>query len=106
MARTKPGLGTRGEKQIMKKLTVTVCVCTECVMNGAIDLIESIESLNKLKVQLRLNTQIDVQTSKCIGEPKHGDKSPMVEINGEYIENANAETVMAKIIALTSKDVK
>ena len=103
MACTKPGLGTRGEKQIMKKLTVTVCVCTECVMNGAI---ESIESLNKLKVQLRLNTQIDVQTSKCIGEPKHGDKSPMVEINGEYIENANAETVMAKIIALTSKDVK
>ena len=90
----------------MKKLTVTVCVCTECVMNGAIDLIESIESLNKLKVQLRLQTQIEVNTSKCIGEPRHGDHSPVVEINGEKIENANAETVMAKIIALSAKEVK
>ena len=33
----------------MKKLTVEVCVCTQCVLNGAMHIIESIEGLKKLK---------------------------------------------------------
>ena len=89
----------------MKKLVVEVCVCTECVMKGAMDIIESIESLKKLKVQLRFNTQIQIVMSKCLGEAKHGAFSPLVKINGELLERANSETVMAKIIGMAQKEV-
>lgn len=89
----------------MKKLIVEVCVCTECVMKGAMDIIESIESLKKLKVQLRFNTQIQIVMNKCLGEAKHGTASPLVKINGELLERANSETVMAKIIGMAQKEV-
>ena len=95
-----------GQLVTMKKLNVEVCVCTECVMKGAMDLIESIESLKKLKVQLRFNTQIQIEMNKCLGEAKHGLQSPLVKINDELVEKADSETVMAKIIALASQDIK
>lgn len=89
----------------MKKLVVEVCVCTECVMKGAMEIIESIESLKKLKVQLRFNTQIQIAMNKCLGDTKHGAQSPLVKINGDIMERANSETVMAKIISMAQKDV-
>lgn len=90
----------------MKKLVVEVCVCTQCVLNGAMDIIESVESLQKLKVQLRLNAQIQVVTTTSLGEGKHAHAAPVVAINGEIIEHAHSETIMSKIVALTTKDVK
>lgn len=90
----------------MKKLVVEVCVCTECVMKGAMDIIESIESLKKLKVQLRMNTQIQVEMSKCLGEARHGEHSPRVRIGGEMMEHADSETAMARIINLASQNVR
>lgn len=90
----------------MKRADVQVCVCSECMLNGSMDIIESIESLGKLKSQLKLNVQINVDTAKCIGEPKHGDKSPVVSINGEIFEHATSENIMSYIISLSSKDVK
>lgn len=90
----------------MKKLIVEVCVCTECVMKGAMDIVESIESLKKLKVQLRFNTQIQIEMRKCLGEAKHGMDSPLVRINGDLLQKASSETVMAKIIGLASQDIK
>ena len=33
----------------MKKIHVEVCVCTACVMNGSVDLMESVESLRELR---------------------------------------------------------
>ena len=88
----------------MKKLIVEVCVCTECVMKSAMDIIDSIESLKKLKVQLRFDTQIEVKMCKCLGDAKHGDLSPMVRINNEVLERANSETVMARVIGLVSRE--
>ncbi|MDD2955195.1 MAG: hypothetical protein PHD67_02640 [Oscillospiraceae bacterium] len=87
----------------MKRLSVEICVCTKCVMNGAMDIIEAVEGLKKLKTQLRLNSQVDIVTrSFCSG----ADVCPLVCVNGERMEHSNSETVMAKIISLTSKDVK
>lgn len=83
---------------MMKKLTVEVCVCTQCVLNGAMHIIESIESLKKLKVQLRMNTQVNIVTSSSLVEGKHADLAPVVRINGEIIEKATSETVMARIL--------
>lgn len=84
----------------MKKITVEVCVCTQCVLNGAMHIIESIESLKKLKVQLRMNSQINIVPAPSLVEGKHSDISPIVRINGEILEKADSETVMAKIISL------
>ncbi len=83
----------------MKKVKVKVCVCTECVMNGAMDIIESIEGLKKLKVQLRLNSQFQVETDNCLTGEKHHGRSPLVMVEGELLEKCTSETVMSKILS-------
>ena len=88
----------------MKKLNVKVCVCTQCVMNGAMEIVESIESLQELKTQLRFGTAIDVDAHKCLCDGKSADVSPLVIINGERLEKATSEAVMSKIISLISKE--
>lgn len=88
----------------MKKILVEICACTECVMKGAMDLEESIEDLKKLKTQLKISAPVKVEINKCLGEGKHADKSPLVMVNGELIENANSETVMAKIMSLSAEE--
>lgn len=90
----------------MKKLIVEVCVCTQCVMNGAMDIIESIESLKKLRVQLQLNAQIEIVTTTTLGNGTTAHSAPVVAINGEIIEHADSETIMSRIVEMTSKDVK
>lgn len=89
----------------MKKLEVKVCVCTNCVMNGALDLVDSIESLQKLKTQLRFGAAVKVNATESLcAEHSHGDQSPLVIINGEKIEKATSEIVMSKIISMISKE--
>lgn len=91
----------------MKKLTVEVCACNECIMMGAMEIMENIESLKKLKIQLRLNAQIDLIMNKRVCGDLGENVCPVVVINGEVITNANPETVMEKIIKLTqNKKVK
>lgn len=87
----------------MKRLNVEICVCTKCVMNGSMDIIESVEGLKKLKTQLRLNSQINIVTGRFCEKV---DECPLVCVNGERMEKASSEAVMAKVISFTSKDVK
>lgn len=89
----------------MKTIKVEVCVCTNCVMNGAMNIIEAIEGVAALEKQLRIENNIVITTSKKLADDNNGEKSPVVRINGELLYRTNTETVMAKIIALTSKDV-
>ena len=84
----------------MNKLEVKVCVCSSCVMKGAIDIIDSIENLNEVRDITHLNCNIEIKPVKCIGFPNHGKKSPIVQIGDSIIENANMETVMSHIMAL------
>lgn len=90
----------------MKKLTVEVCVCTQCVLNGAMHIIESIEGLRKLKTQLRMNAQVDVVTTSGLVEGKHSETAPLVRVNGELIEKADSETVMEKVLSQSVRSVK
>ncbi|MFZ2537631.1 MAG: hypothetical protein WAX04_01865 [Oscillospiraceae bacterium] len=88
----------------MKSLEVKVCVCTHCVMNGAMDIVESIEGLQKLKCQLRFNTAVKISANECLCDKvEHGERSPLVCVNGEYLYNATSETVTAKIISIIAK---
>lgn len=88
----------------MKRLEVKVCVCAQCVMNGAMDIVESVESLKMLKNQLRFNASIKVSANECLCDKSHEDMSPLVIINGERMEKATSETVMSKIISIVSKE--
>lgn len=86
----------------MENLNVEVCVCTKCVMNGAMDIMESIDELKEMygDLQGKYNTDIKINVTpvKYLGKANHGDHSPIVSINGEIIEEANNQTVMAEII--------
>ena len=87
----------------MKRLQVRVCACNKCIMMGAMEIMENIESLKKLKVQLRLQTQIDLIMDKKICGDLSDDAAPVVIINDEVIEQATPEIVMEKIVKLTQR---
>ena len=87
----------------MKRLQVEICACNKCIMMGAMEIMENIESLKKLKTQLRLQTQIDVSMDKKLCGELNDDAAPVVLINGEVIEHATPETVMEKVVQLTQR---
>lgn len=82
----------------MKELKVEICVCTECVMKGAMELADSVESLKKVKKHLEYEGEIFIQMDKCLGQAKHGQESPLIAVDGELLRNADSETVMEKIV--------
>ena len=83
----------------MKKVKLEVCVCTECVMMGAMEIIDSIESLKTLEMETDLyqNLDIEVKTASSVCAPKKSNASPVGKIDGERFEKANSATIMAKI---------
>lgn len=87
----------------MQRIDVKVCVCTQCVMNGAMDIVSSIEGLQKLKNQLRFHTAIKVDDTKCLCQKSDTELSPLVVVNDLRIEKATSEIVTAKIISDISK---
>lgn len=87
----------------MKRLNVEICACNRCIMMGAMDIRENIESLKKLKVQLRLNTHVDLIMEKRICKDLGDDVSPVVKINGEYMTKASPQSVMEQVIKLQRK---
>lgn len=92
----------------MKDLKIEICVCTECVMNGAMDIMDSAEQLLERTAKMRQEDggkpQVTVSTVNCLGESKHGEHSPRVAINGTIFENADSQTVMAEIVSSMKKD--
>ncbi len=87
----------------MKRLDVNVCVCTHCVMNGALEIAESVKSLQKLKNQLRFDTTVRVNATENLCKTANADASPLVIVGGEVIEKATSDAVMAKIISKISR---
>lgn len=83
---------------VMKELHVGICVCTECVMKGAMEVADSIESLRKVKKHLGYDGEIYIGMDKCLGHGKHGQDSPLVLVDGELMKKADSETVMERIV--------
>ncbi len=91
----------------MKNLKIEICACTECVMNGAMDILDSVEQLLERTAPARREAggpEITVTTVKRLGESKHSGHAPQVAINGVVFENADSQTVMAEIVASMPKD--
>lgn len=84
----------------LRQAKIEVCMCTQCVMNGAMDIVESVEGLKKLIPQLGLHIQPKIVTNACLGSPKHGERSPVVSIDGKLVERAQPEIVMSMVLAL------
>jgi len=81
----------------MKTIDVKVCACTACIMNGSMSICNSVEEIKKVRSQLGIDAEIQVEMCKCVGEPGHNDTAPVVSVNGEIIEKAKSEIVMEKI---------
>ena len=55
----------------MKTIKVDVCVCTECVMNGAMDIMQAIEDMKNLNQEEENNyadVKVEINPVKCLGE--------------------------------------
>ena len=81
----------------MKKISLEVCVCTEWVMMGSMEIIDAIEGLKSLETDLYQGLDIDVTTSSSVCAPKVSGAAPVVKINGERMEKASSAAVMARI---------
>lgn len=88
----------------MKKIHVEICACTACVMNGAMDLMESVESLETLHDEMEdgfmtePQGELEVVTNKCLGGVPHQEDAPVVSVDGKAFKRADADTVMAYIV--------
>ncbi len=86
----------------MEKIIVEICICTECVMHGAMDLMESVENLTEI-FQHEDNDfeqrEIEIITNKCIGEPKHSHECPKIKINDQVYIKAKSQNIMSAVLA-------
>ena len=87
----------------MKKVNLEVCVCTECVMMGSMEIIDAIDGLGSLETDMYKELDISVKTSNSVCAPKKPHVSPVVKINGERFEKANSAIIMAKISELANE---
>ena len=87
----------KGEK--MKKIDVFVCVCAECMLSGAMDLICGIESLKKVPKASPFTVKIIPTTPLDCHD--HSACAPVIKVEDEVMENATTQNVMAKILAHT-----
>lgn len=81
----------------MKNITVELCVCPKCVMHGAMDLLENINSIKKMK-SLRNKYSMKITTAPCLDGCQHDGNRPVVSLNGEILENEKENEVMSRIL--------
>ncbi len=84
----------------MQKVNISICVCAECMLSGAMDIIASIESLKKMPKASSFSFKI-IPTTPHFSE-NHTDIAPLVTINGESMQNVTTQNVMAKILSLSN----
>ena len=87
----------------MAKITVEVCAGTHCVMMGSMNIIDAVHSLEEFRAQMGTPCAIEVKAIPCMNTCKQdGDEEahqgPFVKVNGQLIEHAESENVMAEIM--------
>jgi len=88
----------------MKKNTVTICTGTACFVMGGSELLLLEEQLPD-----DLKAVTEIEGSPCIGscerseQGKHqSDRAPFVKINGEVMEQANAQKIIEHLRGLNA----
>ncbi len=85
----------------MEPLEVKICVNTKCMMLGAMDIMDQIETLNDVVDDLNLNRGIEIEAVAELGDSDNSDKCPVVQVGSVMIENASTENVMSAILDQT-----
>lgn len=88
-------------ERISERMKVTLCMGSNCVMMGNMNLLTQLEDLQESMDDLRL----DIETVKCLGLCKEEEHvSPVVVIDNEVFKCANAHEVMERIVTKSKKD--
>lgn len=82
----------------METLKVQVCVNTPCMIRGAMDIIDQIETLNDIVDDLQLSKSIEIIPVKELQGSDDPANCPVVEVGDKLICNASAENVMEVIL--------
>lgn len=77
-------------------MKVTLCMGSNCVMMGNMNLLSQLEDLQESMEDISL----EIETVKCLGFCKKEERvSPVAIIDGEVLKRANAQEVMEKIVS-------
>jgi len=85
-------------------MKIKVCVGSNCLLLGAMGILDQIEFLEEfiVKDSDHYNEEVfDVEAIKCLGICKETDEklAPIVVINDEVIYNSTSQAVMEKILS-------
>lgn len=88
-------------------MKVEICVGSKCTMLGADHIIHCVEDLQETilpDMDISEDFNLEVSLMKCGDRcKKNEDVAPVVIIDGEVMNNANSQKVMAKIIEAAQK---
>ncbi len=83
----------------MGKIIVEVCAGTHCTMMGSMDIIDAVHSLEEIRQEIAGACEVEVTAIPCMNLCKGNVHGPFVRVDGELIEQAESEAVMAAIMA-------
>ena len=84
----------------MEKIIVEVCAGTHCTMMGAMNIIDSVHSLDEIQREMGGTfCEVEVRAIPCMDLCRQGIQGPIVRVNGQLIHEAESENVMAAIMA-------
>ena len=85
------------------RVEVEICVCANCVLCGAMDLVEAVEVLGSLRGRLHYRARVETKLSPHLGQGSHRYGAPYAKVNGKMLENTVCENLMAAILEEAEK---
>jgi NADH:ubiquinone oxidoreductase subunit E len=82
----------------VKTILVQICFGTHCTMMGAMDILESVNSM-KEEIQ---DYNIQIEIVKCFGDCK-ADHAPVVIVDQQRLNSATTDQVMARIMEVAAR---
>lgn len=92
----------------MKKVTIQICSCSNCVMSDAMGIGSAVNSLRKLEKQLEFKKGIFIEhtnyipvenNGECSNKKMHTNLSPVVKVGDDIITEATTDVVMSAVVA-------
>ena len=87
----------------MSKIVVEVCSGTHCVLMGSMDIMDAIASLAEVYTEQGKICEIEINAIPCLNNCKQGKSGPVVIVDGQEIEAADSESIMAMIMEISKQ---
>lgn len=82
----------------MANIIVEVCSGTHCVMLGAMNIIDAVQSLDEIRHGLDQCCEVEVRPVPCMDLCRDGSQGPFVRVDGLLIKGGESDSVMAAIM--------